>query len=107
MTHEKFNKVVDEMLDTCRKTLVKKQDEYNLDADRLSFFKEGNELTRLSPERTLYMFMYKHIKSLADMIASEHAYSKEMWEEKIKDNINYLLLLRALLEDDDMFDKRD
>ena len=41
------------------------------------------------------------------MVASEHAYSKEMWEEKIKDNINYLLLLRALLEDDDMFDKRD
>ena len=106
MTHERFNQLVDEMLETCRQTLTKKQDEYNLDKDRLSFFKEGNELTKLSPERTLYLFMFKHIKSLADMVASEHKYSKELWEEKIQDNINYLLLLRALLEDDDMFDKR-
>lgn len=106
MTHEKFNKVVEEMLNTCKSTLVKKQDEYNLDADRLSFFKEGNELTRLSPERTLYMFMYKHIKSLADMVASGQKYPKELWEEKIKDNINYLLLLRALLEDDKMFEEK-
>jgi hypothetical protein len=51
--------------------------------------------------------MFKHIKSLADMIASEKAYSKELWEEKIQDNINYLLLLRALLEDDKMFKDTD
>lgn len=105
MTHERFNQLVDEMLETCKQTLTKKQDEYNLDKDRLSFFKEGNELTKLSPERTLYLFMFKHIKSLADMVASEKTYSKELWEEKIKDNINYLLLLRALLEDDKLMDE--
>jgi len=101
-----FNKIVDETLELCKKTLTVKQNEYNLDADRLSFFKEGNELTKLTPERTLYMFMFKHIKSLADMVASEKKYSKELWEEKIKDNINYLLLLRALLEDDNMFEEK-
>ena len=105
MTHERFNEVVEEMLETCKQTLIKKQGEYNLDEDRLSFFKEGTELTKLSPERTLYMFMFKHIKSLADMVASEKTYPKELWEEKIKDNINYLLLLRALLEDDKMMDQ--
>ena len=107
MTHEKFNKVVEDMLETCKTTLIKKQGEYNLDDDRLSFFKEGTELTKLSPERILYMFMFKHIKSLADMVASEKTYPKELWEEKIKDNINYLLLLRALLEDDKMFKKEE
>jgi hypothetical protein len=107
MTQEKFNKIVEEMLDKCKSTLIKKQNEYNLDNDRLSFFKEGNELTKLPPERILYLFMFKHIKSLADMIASEKAYSKELWEEKIQDNINYLLLLRALLEDDKMFKDTD
>lgn len=105
MTHEKFNKVIDEMLEKCKSTLTKKQDEYNLDEDRLSFFKEGNDLTKLSPERILYLFMYKHIKSLADMVASEKSYPKELWEEKIQDNINYLLLLRALLEDDKLMDE--
>jgi len=107
MKLEDFNRTIDEMLKLCKDTLSVKQDEYNLDADRLSFFKEGNELTRLTPERTLYMFMYKHIKSLADMIASEKPYPKELWLEKIKDNINYLLLLRALLEDDGMMTSED
>jgi len=105
MTHERFNEVVEEMLDKCKSTLIKKQDEYNLDEDRLSFFKDGNELTKLPPERILYLFMFKHIKSLADMVASEKSYPKELWEEKIQDNINYLLLLRALLEDDKLMDE--
>ena len=105
MTHERFNEVIEEMLDKCKSTLIKKQDEYNLDEDRLSFFKDGNELTKLPPERILYLFMFKHIKSLADMVASEKSYPKELWEEKIQDNINYLLLLRALLEDDKMMDE--
>jgi len=102
MRTEEFNKTIEEMFSICKKTLVKKQDEYNLDLDRLSFFKEGNELTKLSPERMLYMFMYKHIKSLADMVTSERKYRKDLWEEKIKDNICYLLLLWALLKDDNM-----
>lgn len=103
MSTEEVNKIITEMLETCTGTLIKKQDEYNLESDRLAFFKAGNELTKLSPERTLYMFMYKHIKSLADMVASEKKYPKALWEEKIQDNLNYLLLLRALLEDDNMF----
>jgi len=106
MTHERFNEVVEEMLNKCKSTLIKKQDEYNLDEDRLSFFKQGTDLTKLSPERTLYMFMYKHIKSLADMVASEKSYPKDLWLEKIKDNINYLLLLRALLEDDNLMEDK-
>jgi len=106
MKTDEFNKIVEEMIDACRKTLIKKQGEYNLDEDRLSFFKEGNELTKLTPERTLYMFMYKHVKSLADMVASEKKYPKALWIEKIQDNMNYLLLLRALLEDDDMFEEK-
>ena len=102
MTLKRFNEIVDDMLKTCKDTLAVKQNEYNLDEDRLSFFKIGNDLTQLTPERTLYLMMYKHIKSLADMVASEKPYPKALWEEKLKDNINYLLLLRALLEDDGM-----
>lgn len=101
MKVEEFDKLVDELLNLCKQTLKVKQNEYNnLTADRLAFFKEGKTLTKLSSERTLYMFMYKHIKSLADMVASEKAYPKELWDAKIFDNINYLCLLYALLKDD-------
>lgn len=102
MTTEKFNKTVEDLLAKCKSTLLKKQDEYNLDEDRLSFFKEGNDLTKLSPERILYLFMYKHIKSLADMVASEQQFSEQLWTDKIVDNINYLLLLWALVNDDNL-----
>ena len=110
MKVEEFDKLVDELLNLCKQTLKVKQNEYNnLTADRLAFFKEGKTLTKLSSERTLYMFMYKHIKSLADMVASEKAYPESLWKEKIKDNLAYLILLYALLKDDNLIieDKKE
>ena len=47
--------------------------------------------------------MLKHIMSISDMVATEEAYSKEVWQEKMTDVHNYLILLLALLEDDEMF----
>ena len=73
-----FNNLVEDTFEMCRQTLSVKQDEYNLDADRLSFFKEGNELTKLTPEQTCYLFMFKHIKSLADMVASKNKFPKAL-----------------------------
>lgn len=107
MKLDEFNSLVDELLERCKKTLKVKQDEYNLDVDRLAFFKSGKDLTGLSPERTLYMFMYKHIKSLADMVKSEKAYPEELWQEKMLDNINYICLLYALLKDDGLIIKKN
>ena len=109
MKLNEFNNLVDELLEKCKKTLKVKQNEYNLDVDRLAFFKSGKDLTGLSPERTLYMFMYKHIKSLADMVKSEKAYPDELILSKIEDNINYLCLLYALMKDDNLIieDKKE
>lgn len=47
--------------------------------------------------------MSKHTVSVYDLIEDYEqgkAISKEMWDEKIGDSINYLLLLTALLEDE-------
>ena len=46
--------------------------------------------------------MAKHTVSVYDLIQKqEHGVgvSKEMWEEKIGDSINYLILLSALVEE--------
>jgi hypothetical protein len=43
--------------------------------------------------------MAKHTVSIYDMCNSGKEYSIDMWNEKITDSINYLLLLRALIED--------
>ena len=52
-----------------------------------------------TPEQALYGFMLKHLVSLSDMVQSGKAYPEALFEEKITDIENYLLLLLGLLKD--------
>jgi hypothetical protein len=99
MTTPEFNKIVECQLERIKNVLVKKQAEYNLDDDRLSVFKHGAGISEETPEKVLYGFMLKHIISVTDMINSEGTYSEELWNEKITDICNYLILLQGLLRD--------
>ena len=99
MTNADFNVVVKEQLDRIEQILVKKGNEYSLDTDRLSVFKHAAGFTNETPEKALYGFMLKHLISITDMIYSEKAYSQELWEEKMTDIHNYLILLHGLLQD--------
>jgi hypothetical protein len=42
----------------------------------------------------------KHITSLGKMCKSNQTMMMALWDEKITDRINYLLLLRALVEEE-------
>ncbi len=99
MTTPEFNKVVEDQLDRIKNVLIKKQAEYNLDEDRLSVFKHAASLSEETPEQALYGFMLKHIISVTDLINSKGTYSEELWNEKITDICNYLILLQGLLRD--------
>lgn len=99
MTTPEFNKVVEDQLDRIKNVLIKKQAEYNLDEDRLSVFKHAASLSEETPEQALYGFMLKHIISVTDLINSKGTYSEELWNEKITDICNYLILLQGLLKD--------
>ena len=94
-----FNNIVEDQLARVCNVLVKKAAEYNLDDDRLSVFKHAAALSEETPEQALYGFMLKHIISVTDMINSKETYSEELWNEKITDICNYLILLQGLLRD--------
>lgn len=94
-----FNTIVEKQLDRIKNVLVKKAAEYNLDKDRLSVFKHAAALSEETPEQALYGFMLKHIISVTDMINSKETYTEELWNEKITDICNYLILLQGLLRD--------
>lgn len=94
-----FNKVVEGQLNRIQNVLIKKAAEYNLDTDRLSVFKHAAAVSEETPEQALYGFMLKHIISVTDMINSKGTYSEELWNEKITDICNYLILLQGLLRD--------
>ena len=42
----------------------------------------------------------KHLVSLSDMCTDGNDYTLERWAEKITDSINYLLILRAVVEEE-------
>lgn len=42
----------------------------------------------------------KHLISVSDMCMDGQQYSKEQWDEKITDSINYFLILCAIIEEE-------
>lgn len=122
MTQSEFQKVIDRQLDYCRQLLVEKGKEYAPNskwegslveeedgqmafvtentADRLGQFKKAAGLTDDTPKKALFGMFVKHIISLTEMCVSGKKFETFKWEEKITDSINYLLLLRALIEEE-------
>jgi len=94
---EVFEKIVDEQMEICRETLGLKAEEYASDGDRLHNFRISAEMQHCTLQQALGGMMAKHTVSIYDLIASPESSDLSLWNEKIKDHINYLLLLKAIL----------
>lgn len=100
MTNEKFNATVTAQMDYCAELLCQKGEEYDAaTCDRLHSFKVAAELQNVTPKQALAGMMAKHTVSVYDM-CQEGKHSLEKWTEKITDSINYLLLLKAMVEEE-------
>jgi hypothetical protein len=109
MTHSDFEALCDTLLGDARKNImVKKGREYAGNEDRLANFKRGAANCGVKPETVLYVYLSKHIDSLstfirdlekADTLGSVEGKLTEPISERIKDAINYLLLLHGLIEE--------
>ena len=103
MNTEDFNKVIREQIKRCEATLCKKADEYATE-DRLHNFKVAAGIQNCLPTTALAGMMAKHTVSVYDMIRGLEegkSYPLELWDEKIGDSINYLLLLAAAVREDE------
>lgn len=102
MNAETFNKHLAHMQTVTAETLIAKAKEYANDSDRLHNFKIAGPLQHRTPIGALGGMLAKHTISIYDMIDGVErgcAYSPDQWEEKIKDHINYLFLLWALINE--------
>ena len=102
MDNEKFSNVVEDQLTYCKRLLLAKGQEYSpkeLINDRLHQFKVAAAIQRCSPKEALVGMMAKHTISIFDMCHDDKS-SYEKWEEKITDHINYLLLLKAIVREE-------
>ena len=99
MTTDNFNKIIQAQIKHCESILCSKAEEYAT-ADRLHNFKVAGALQGIPPVQALMGMMTKHTVSVADMCMSAGTYPQALWDEKITDSINYLLLLSALVRED-------
>ena len=99
MNFDDFNRIVDGTFDTCRELLIMKGEEYSKGYDRLDQFKKATTLTGQYPINNLAGMMVKHTTKLYDFV-DKKGVSEGAWNEVIHDHINYLILLKALLQDE-------
>lgn len=100
MNSEWFEKVINEQIKTCTDVLIGKAKEYATDDDRLHNFKNAAGMMGCDAKNALAGMMAKHTISIYDMCRNGKDYPIELWNEKITDHINYLLLLKAVVEED-------
>lgn len=108
MTHQisdlEFGTIIDAQIARSRDVLVMKGAEYATEVDdRLHNFRVAADLMGTSPRVALAGMMVKHTTSIYDMLSSNHSdflFPKELWDEKITDHINYLLLLQAIITEE-------
>lgn len=102
MLQAEFEQILEVRIAEIRRVLGLKASEYVRNDDRLSNFKRAAAMLQTSPEAALMGMLSKHLVSIMDMvddISVEIGHGKEMWNEKIGDAINYLVLLDALLQE--------
>lgn len=101
MTNERFESVVDEQFKRCKSTLYHKSNEYSSEEDRLHNFKCAGGYQNKDPKDALLGMMTKHLVSISDMCQDGKPHTLDLWNEKITDAINYLLLLKGLVVEED------
>lgn len=99
MKLDDFNAIVNEQVERCLTVLTEKGKEYSLSDDRLDHFKDAAAEQDTTPKQALWGMASKHFASLSGMCKNGQS-DKDRWLEKITDSINYLLLLRAVVEEE-------
>ena len=103
MNVKDFNEMLEERIKKTREVLAAKNKEYASDVDKLHNFKRAGKMLQIAPEYALVGMMVKHtisILDIVDKINNNKEYpTKEMIEEKVGDNVNYLILLEALIKE--------
>jgi hypothetical protein len=115
MNIDRFMQNLDGLLTECKNTLTAKRAEYSKDGDVLHNFKragmEGSKPGKeLTPEQALIGMVRKHWTSILDMVDDIDAgkfVTLAQWREKVKDTIDYIVLLENTVIDLEHYKKED
>lgn len=104
MDNKCFLTGVNDQFDMCKEVLIEKEKLYGIEGDRLCQFKRAAVMQGISEIQALGGIMVKYSITLYSMIAKETNHfslvgSISRWDKVITDHINYLLLLKAQIDE--------
>ena len=100
MNNEEFEKILDRRLQKIKETLARKAGEYASDQDRLYNFKRAAQMDGITPAEALWGMKRKHMVSVVDLVEGRVPVTEKLIDDKIGDDINYLILLEAVLKEE-------
>ena len=105
MNNQELEKHMCETFTYCADLMLAKGKEYAEDEeDRLEHFKAAAALMGVTPEAALMGMLSKHLVSVSDMCMSGRRYDRDRWREKLSDSINYLVLLGAIVTEEEEYE---
>lgn len=97
MNNTEFMIEVENSHNRSKRVLLKKEEEYAGNEDRLEQFYRISEMNHVNPCEALFGMASKHLTPIADMVKEPHDYSLKSWNKRLTDLRNYTYLLDALL----------
>lgn len=105
MTHQDFETLLDEIIETTKAKLKQKSSEYSSADDKLANFRDTARSENETMAQALWGMMAKQMTSLRMMVKSGKQFSIPLWEEKLGDARNYLILLEAIVKENNQPNK--
>ena len=99
MNKDKLLKHIEHRINKCKEVLGYKNSEYASQQDVMSNFKNAANFLGVTPEKVAFSYMMKHFESIKSIVYDNKPVTKELYEEKVTDLINYLLLIDAMMMD--------
>jgi hypothetical protein len=91
--------IFEKMIESERELLTSKGVEYAGEQDCLANFKDA-DIIGLDPKQKLWVYLSKHMASIASYIRNGKEFSNEPIEGRIADARNYLALLYMLVQEE-------
>lgn len=103
MNAEDYDQMSAKLLDYAESVTKSKRPAYTVGSDDvLANFKRVSERTGISPQQVALVYFLKHVDSIQTIVTRRGIIDPEPVKGRFADAINYLILLYALVEEDQL-----
>lgn len=97
ITEKEFEQLFEERIRKCRDILIVKAKEYSTDLDKMRNFNVAGRMLGMAPYKVAFYYMMKHFESFYEIVIEDREVSRELWDEKVGDLLNYIFLIDAMV----------